>query len=214
MSKLAFGLEGRSVLAKVIEKVIAHVPTMRPATHVRSTLLQSSLNSLRDAGHFDRYVALLDPVHKDAVLHTLAPTWLPVEVGVAHYGACDALKLDALQLRDIGERVGDRIQGTFLRTLTRGVRAMGVTPWTLLNHFDRLWGRLFQGGSVELTRTGPKDVTIEICGAVIPQFEYFRIGFSGVVRNGFKFVGVAHPHVNIVQWNATKDSFSMHAAWV
>ena len=201
-------------MAKPVEKVIAHVPGFRTATHVRSTLIQSSLNSLRETGHFDRYIALLDPVYKDAVLHTLAPTWLPLEVGVAHYGACDALKLDPHQLREIGERVGDRIQGTFLKTLTRGVRAVGITPWTLLNHFDRLWSRLFQGGSVELTRTGPKDATIEICGAVIPRFEYFRVGFSGVVRNGFKFVGVANPYVNIVQWSKAKDEFSMHAAWV
>ena len=197
-----------------IEKVIAHLPVIRTATHVRSTLIQSSINSLRDAGHFDRYVELLDPAHREAVLHTLAPTWLPLEVGLAHYGACDALKLDSFQLRDIGERVGDRIQGTFLKTLTRGVRAVGITPWTLLNHFDRLWSRLFQGGSVELTRKGPKDVTIEIRGAVIPRFEYFRVGFCGVVRNGFKFVGVANPYVNIVQWSKAKDEFSMHAAWV
>jgi hypothetical protein len=201
-------------LAVTVEKIIVHLPIIRTATHVRSTLIQSSLNSLKDAGHFDRYAQLLDPTHREAVLHTLAPTWLPLEVGVAHYAACDALQLDAFQLRDIGERVGDRIQGTFLKTLTRGVRAAGVTPWTLLNHFDRLWNRLFQGGSVELTRKGPKDVTIEIRSAVIPRFQYFRIGFSGVVRAGFKFVGVANPYVNIVQWNAKKDEFAMHAAWV
>jgi hypothetical protein len=201
-------------LTKLVEKVIPHAPVIRDATHVRSTLLQSSINSLRDAGHFNRYIEILDPAYRETVLHTLAPTWLPIAVGVAHYGACDALKLDALQLRDIGERVGDRIQGTFLKTITRGVRAIGVTPWTLLNHFDRLWGRLFQGGSVELTRTGPKDVTIEIRNGIIPQFEYFRIGFSGVIRNGFNFVGVKNPHVNIVKWDPAKDSFSMHAAWV
>jgi hypothetical protein len=201
-------------VAVSVEKVVAHLPVIHVATHVRSTLIQSSLNSLKDAGHFDRYVRLLDPIHVEAVLHTLAPTWLPLEVGVAHYGACDALRLDAMQLREIGERVGDRIQGTFLKTLTRGVRAAGITPWTLLNHFDRLWCRLFQGGSVELTRKGPKDVTIEVRSAVIPRFEYFRVGFSGVVRAGFKFVGVKNPYVNIVRWNERKDEFTMHAAWV
>jgi hypothetical protein len=169
---------------------------------------------MKDTGHFDRYVALLDPAQRDVVLHTLAPTWLPLAAGIAHYRACDALKLDVHQLRNIGERVGDRIQGTFLKTLTRGVRAAGVTPWTLLSHFDRLWSRLFQGGSVELTRTGPKDVTIEVSAAVIPRFEYFRIGFSGVIRNGFKFVGVTNPYVNIVKWDEKRDEFTMHAAWV
>jgi hypothetical protein len=205
----------RPDLIVTIETIIAHQPVIRPATHVRSTLLQSSISSLKDAGHFNRYVELLDPAHREAALRTLAPMWLPLAVGVAHYGACDALHLDEDQLHDIGERVGDRIQGTFLKSLlTRGARAAGITPWTLLNHFDRLWGRLFQGGSVEITRKGPKDVTIEICGAAVPRFEYFRLGFSGVIRNGFRFVGVTRVHVNIVRWNEQKDALTMHAAWV
>ena len=41
-------------MATSVEKVVAHVPVIRTASHVRSTLIQSSLNSLRDAGHFDR----------------------------------------------------------------------------------------------------------------------------------------------------------------
>jgi hypothetical protein len=201
-------------LAVTIEKIIAHAAVIRPLTAVRSTLIQSSINSLKVAGHFDRYVQLLDPLHREVVLNTLAPTWLPLEAGMAHYGACDALNLDARQMRDVAERVGDRIQGTFLKALTRGARAAGITPWTLLNHFDRIWGRLFQGGSVEVTREGPKDVTIDMRSAVIPRFEYVRVGFTGLFRGGFKFVGVANPHINIVQWNERKDEFTVHAAWV
>jgi len=39
-------------------------------------------------------------------------------------------------------------------------------------------------------------------------------GFSGVIRNGFRFVGVTGVHVNVVRWDDKKDALTMHAAWV
>jgi hypothetical protein len=184
------------------------------ATHVRSTLIQSSVNVLRSMGYFERYRAHLDPAHVEAILQTLAPTWLPIAVGEAHYAACDALGLGPSELLRIGEIVGDRIQGTFLATLAKGARAAGVTPWFLLAYFDRLWARLLQGGSVELSKAGPKDALIEVRSCALTRFEYFRVGFCGVVRAPFKMVGVRVVHVKSEHYNASSDTFVMRAAWV
>jgi hypothetical protein len=167
------------------EVIIAHLSPLRPASHVRSTLLQSSLNFLRDHGHYDAYLKLVSPAYRETIVTALAPTWLPIEVGVAHYRACDALLLSTADRIASGESVGDRIQGTFMRTLVQTARTAGVTPWTLFKRFDRMWERLFQGGSVEVVQVGPKDLTIEVCGAQVSQFAYFRTGFTGVVRAGF-----------------------------
>jgi hypothetical protein len=196
------------------EIIVAHRSPITRATHVRSTLIQSSVNTLRNLGHFERYTAHLDPAHAEAVLQTLAPSWMPIEVAEAHYAACDALRLAPSDLLSIGEAVGDRIQGTFLTTLSRGARAAGITPWTLFVHFDRLWGRLYQGGSAELRKAGPKDALIEVRSAVLPRFAYFRAAFCGVVRAPFKLVGVRMVHVKVERWNATTDTFVMRAAWV
>jgi hypothetical protein len=114
----------------------------------------------------------------------------------------------------IGERVGDRMQGSFMETLTRAARGMGGTPWVLLKRFDVLWGRLVQGGSFELTRVGPKDLTIEIRSAQLPRYAYFRQAFCGVVRAGFKYVGTRAAYVRIGRWEERSDSFTMQAAWV
>jgi hypothetical protein len=196
------------------EVIIPHLSPLTSATHVRSTLLQSSLNFLRERGHFERYLKLVDAEHRETIIASLAPIWLPIEVGIAHYRACDALQLPPDELVAIGESVGDRIQGTFMKTLVQSARLAGVTPWVLFKRFDRMWGRLFQGGSIEVLKIGPKDLTVEIRGARISQFGYFRTGFTGVVRAGFKIVGVRAAYVNEAPWESKLDRFVMRAAWV
>jgi hypothetical protein len=193
--------------------VIAHASPIILATHVRSTLVQSSINLLRVRGHFDAYIRLLPAEFHQPVLGTIAASWLPIDIGLAHYRACDALFLDPAELIIIGEAVGDRIQGTFMRTLTQAVRGAGVSPWTLFKRFDRLWDRLLVGGSVQLIKVGPKDLAIEVRSARLPQFQYFRTAFCGVVRAGFKFVGVQTAYVKVSRWDSAADRFVMRAAW-
>ncbi|MEY4514767.1 MAG: hypothetical protein RLZZ450_6889 [Pseudomonadota bacterium] len=196
------------------EVIIPHADPIRPATQVRSTLIQSSLATLKTLGLYDRYLQHLDPAQRDEIVGAIAPQWLPIRVGVAHYSACDALALGGQELLAIGESVGDRMQGAFMETLTRAARNLGVTPWLLLKRFDVLWGRLLQGGSIELVKVGPKDLTIEVRSAKLPQFVYFRTAFCGVVRAGFKYVGVRTAYVRVSSWDERADRFVMRAAWV
>lgn len=196
------------------EIIIPHSEPIKPASHVRSTLIQSSLATLKTLDLYERYLEVLPVQHHESILEAIAPAWLPVETALAHYQACDDLQLDLDQLLAIGERVGDRMQGSFMETLTRAARGAGVTPWLLLRRFDVLWGRLLQGGSIELTKVGPKDLTIEIRSAALPRFAYFRHAFCGVVRAGFKYVGVRVAYVRIAQWDLARDRFVMRAAWV
>src|SRR5262245_9003652 len=58
-------------------------PDGKTVTHVRSTLLQSSVQVLKDNGLFDAYLTKLAPRFKDEILLTLAPTWHPLEVAMA-----------------------------------------------------------------------------------------------------------------------------------
>jgi hypothetical protein len=204
----------RDTLSDAREIIIPHTSPQRPATHVRSTLIQSSLATLRTFGHFDAYAKHLPAELREPIVDTIAPTWLPIELGAAHYRACDQLELSEEQLVEIGEHVGDRMQGAFMETLTRAGRAMGLTPWVLLKRFDVLWGRLFQGGSIELTKVGPKDLTIEIRLAAPLHSPYFRRAFCGVVRAGFKYVGGRATHVRIARWEEPQSRFVMRAAWV
>ena len=200
--------------AEFREIIIPHSEPLTSASHVRSTLIQSSLATLKTLDLYERYLDVLPLQHHETILGAIAPSWLPIELALVHYDACDGLELGHEQLLPIGERVGDRMQGSFMETLTRAARGAGVTPWLLLKRFDVLWGRLLQGGSIELTKVGPKDLTIEIRGAALPRYAYFRHAFCGVVRAGFKYVGVRAAYVRIANWDPARDRFVMRAAWV
>jgi hypothetical protein len=168
------------------ETLIALPPAIQPVTAVRSTLIQSSLNTLRKRGHFEHYLTTLNPRYRSALLESLAPEWLPLDAAMAHYAACDALGLSPQELQDIGEDVGERIQGTFIGTLVRKARTVGLTPWVLLAQFQRLWERLMQGGAVGLAKTGPKDCSVDIRLLPLCEYTYFRVGFCGVISSGIK----------------------------
>ena len=170
----------------VPETLIALPRVLGPVTGVRSTLIQSSLDTLRRRGHFERYLQVLEGRHRATLLESLAPEWLPLEAATAHYTACDALELSTTELMEIGEDVGTRIQGTFIGTLVRSARSVGLTPWVPLAQFQRLWERLMQGGGVSLTKTGPKDCSVEIRMQPLFEYTYFRTAFGGVIAAGIK----------------------------
>ena len=155
-----------------------------PDVHaVRSTLLASSLTTLRELGLYDRYVSLLPREYHERILFTIAPEWMPIEVGEMHYQTCDALGLSDETLERIGEAVSARIMGTFLGTLVRtSGRNVGATPWIPLAKYDTLWTRLMQGGRCRVERAGPKDAMILASGAPMFATRYFRVAYQGVVR--------------------------------
>lgn len=159
-----------------------HSPTGPQVTSVRSTLVQSSVQTLRTNGLFDRYVALLPKEYHEPILLTLAPTWLPAEVAVAHYRCCDQLNIEDEALRLIGETVANQIMGTFLGTVARSSRNVGASPLLVVRTYDRLWARLFLGGGVTIHELGPKDIAIETYGVPMYDLHYFRVAHLGVLR--------------------------------
>ena len=105
-----------------------------------------------------------------------------MDAAVAHYESCDALGLDAGEQLAIAMEVGDRVHGTFLGMMVRMARTAGVTPWPALAQSAKLYGRLFCGGGVAVTPTGPKDARVELVGNALCAIEYFRVGVRGVYQ--------------------------------
>ena len=151
-----------------------------PVTQFRSTMLTTSLNALRDHGYGDRYFELLPARHHDTVRTCFAGVWLPIDLGLAHYEACDALGLSTLEQFAIGKEVGLKIQGTFLGTMVKLAKSAGVTPWVCLGQYQRLYDRLFVGGGVIVTRLGPKEARMEGLGLPLSRIPYFRTAFRGL----------------------------------
>lgn len=196
------------------ECVIALPSSIRPVTAVRSTLIQSSLTTLKEHGYFERYLAELNTRHRDTILQSLAPEWLPLDVAVAHYGACDALRLSNDQLLSVGESVGNRIQGTFIATLLKRARSIGLTPWVPFGQFDRLWQRLMQGGAVALYKKGPKDASIDVRNLPLARFTYFRAAFCGVIASGAKLGAGRAVSVRISDAREVETRLVFTVSWV
>ena len=156
--------------------------SIRPVHSVRSTLIISSLAVLRDRGHFERYLAVVDGAHRDELLGAIAGTWLPLAPATAHYAACEALRLPVLEQQEIFRASGKRSQGSMLGTAVLLAKGAGVTPWTLLGQLDRLFRRGFEGAAVSVHRVGPKEARAEAFALPLLRIPYFRRGLGAVLE--------------------------------
>src|SRR5947209_417880 len=89
------------------------------ATHCRGTLLVASRQTLKQHGHFERYAAALPANHATTIAASVAAVWLPIEVGIAHYRACDALNLPIDEQLTMGGEVVRNLQRTFIGTVVK-----------------------------------------------------------------------------------------------
>jgi hypothetical protein len=164
------------------EEVILPFPSpIVAARHARSTILLGSIASIRDLGRFDDYAALLPPAARDVLLGAVAGAWIPIDVALAHYEACDGLNLPVDQQIANGRRTFDRTRQTLLGTLVRMAKAGGMTPWTVSPYFQRFWDRGYDGGGIRVTKTGPKEARLELVSFPLNDSRYYRHALRGLL---------------------------------
>lgn len=185
---------------------------MAPITHVRSTLIASSLMALKERDLFSRYLERLPANLHESILQSVAGSWLPLEVGMAHYAAAEGLALSPQEQFEIGSSVAERVQNGMLGTLVRVAKTAGVTPWTGLEQFQRLWDRLLQGGGGAVWRLGPKEARVEIHGVPMVSFAYFRNGWRGMFA-GSGSLFVSKVYVTEIARKTTATSMALRVAW-
>lgn len=180
---------------------------------MRTTLLVSSLQSLRKRGLFDSYLSLLPPEHHPTVLAMIAGQWVDMPLAEAHYDACQALDIPRTEVNAIGREVGDRIEGTFLATMVRMAGTVGATPWAALSQVERLYDRIFAGGGgVCVVKQGPKDALVHFVGVPVCRVPYFRGAMGGVFEVGMELF-CAKAYTKEVAASTTPTSVALHIAW-
>lgn len=194
--------------------LIAHSEPVTRVSAVRSTLLQGSLAGLKEFGLYERWSDLIAPADRELIVDSIAPTWLPVEVALAHYEACNRMDVDPAQQAMIGAAVGARVQGTLLATAGKLARNVGVTPDVAARCFGPLWARLFQGGSLQIEQAGPKDLTLEFRQSVLARCAYYRGTLCGNVRSSAQLIGVKVAYSKQVSYDAGKDRLVIKLSWV
>src|SRR5688500_5052365 len=115
-------------------------------SHVRSTLLASSIQTLQANGFMERYLTQLPKAYHAELQAPQAPSWLGIDIAEIHYTACEQMQLSKSELTLISEAVVKNIANTMLATFLRSSRALGGTPWHSLAQAERLYTRLMRGG--------------------------------------------------------------------
>ena len=173
------------------EVLFPYPPTLATepdATACRGTLLLASTHALKRRGHFDRYARALAADHLATIISSVAATWVPIEVGVAHYRACDSLNLPLDEQLRLGADVVHALQKTFLGAVLRAASAgVGVTPVTGLLKFATVYSRSIKGGGGRIVRLGPKDVRMDFVGNPFAAIPYFRVAYRGFIQAGCEF---------------------------
>lgn len=163
------------------EVVLALPEPIVRARHVRSTVLLSSIAAVRAAGFAEQYMAALPPQHGETLRESVVGMWVPMEVAVAHYRACESLALPTESQVTLGRATFDRTQGTLLGTAVKLSRAAGASPWTVLPLFQRFWLRGFDGGGIAVYKLGPKDAQVDCFSVEVNDVRYFRNALRGLV---------------------------------
>jgi len=155
---------------------------MPPPRNVRSTVLISSRRALDATGFQESYERHLPETARAELGSVIAGVWLPMELGVAHYAACEALGLSNEEQVKMGRKTGERVNGTLLGTVARLAHSAGVTPWTLIEQLPRFWTRGFDGGDLSHVVLGPKEARVTIVDQPLMRFHYFRYGLAGTAE--------------------------------
>lgn len=177
------------------------------ASHIRGTLIVSSIKLLKELNLFERYLEIATPEQRDTVPYVLAASWMPIEQAVAHCTTCGHLGLHDRQLGDMGEQVGTELFDSVIGTALRMARGAGLDQglWLALRQLDRVWPRLYTGGGCTVLKRGPKDAVLEVHGLALGQDRLFRSLHHGFIRGVANALArkavvlparprVAHPH--------------------
>lgn len=194
------------------EIIIPHAADARPVTAVKHVALTMSLTQLQESGYYERYVQQVDPEVLKQLHSGLAMAWTPVELALAHYQACENMMLTNEQLAALGKGVGTRISETTLVVSPKS-REGGADLWKELDSVHRMWARLNQGGSAQVTRLGPNEMLLELRGFKLPRFRYYRQAQVTFICSAFAATGVRMTSARLVRYSAPRDEVSYRFAW-
>lgn len=169
--------------------------------------------AIKAAGYGEAYEALLPREMHDTIVNTVAGMWLPVDVARAHYRACDGLNLSADAAAQLGRGTFARTKGLLLGAAVGLAKGVGVTPWTMVPHFQRFWLRGYDGGGVKVTKTGPKEFLMLITNFSLFESKYYRAALRGLTGSLLELV-CQKAYVVERPVSAPESSILFRAQWV
>jgi hypothetical protein len=184
------------------------------ATGIRSTTVITSRRGIKERGYFEKYKRSLSAQSEAALEQAVAGVWLPMELGVDHYLACDALGLGLSEQRELGGLALRRLRDTLMGTMAKNLGSAGIVSlWDVLRRYHTFYEANFKGGGSRVWKVGPKDALLEIAGLPLARIPYLRHAYGGLLSEGARFF---HPtsHVTEVPRLCGDTSLGFRVAWV
>jgi len=161
---------------------VAPRSSVHEVTLFRSTWVTSSIQALQKRSIYRAYTVQIAPADLEAITYCAPASWLDASLVVRHYEACDRLALPNDTVLEIGADVTQRVHASALALGRSVAAASNMTPWTILNRFDKLWARVAVGGAVAVAKLGPKEARVELLGFPVAGIRYNRVGTRGILR--------------------------------
>jgi hypothetical protein len=201
------GVETREIL-------IPHDLSRGHLTAVRRMLIHSSIAEIREFGLYDRYCSLLDPASLAAITDLIGPGWLQANLALAHYRACDELKLRDEEVQAAGGRAGSKMQESLLVGVPRrNEPGFERGPWNLVGAFSRMGRRLYEGGSAQYVKLDPKKLEIESVGNALYAIHYYRVAHVGFMREAFSNLGAVVTEVKLSSYRSEGSEIHVRLSW-
>lgn len=196
------------------EVLVEHDPTAGDVTEVRNLVIQSSLSELKQHGFYERYQKCIAPDVLDDLLSRVAPGWIPVELAVTHYQACEDMNLSNDELDSMGSSVGNRLQSATLVSSAKKTRDDDFDPWQIEAQLHRMWQRLYRGGSIQVIKVGTKEKQVEQRGFPMNRFRYYRNGVMMALAAAHTAVGLQVTSVRQDKYDPATNVVTLRLRWL
>ena len=189
------------------------VQAIPPVTQVRTTLVHSSRRALATRGLFSAYSERVPTAERNALENLVPGRWLPIELATVHYRAIDALSLPTSEQIALGSSVAETIQGTLVATMLRMANGLGLTPWTGVTQYARIWDRLFMGGDLLVEKLGQREAIVTMYNLSLLGVPYFRVAMRGLQEGGLSAIYRWHK-LRVSELAANDTSAKYRLTWV
>jgi hypothetical protein len=192
------------------EIIVPHDLSRGPLVAVRRMLVHSSIAELGAFGLYDRYIEVIERGSLERIRELIGPGWMPVELALEHYGACDRLRLSDEAIHDAGMRAGDKMGSALLVAGAQPqVELKERSPWPLLQAFARMGRRIYDGASAQYVKTASNALRIEYYGNPLFAYHYYRVAHCGFLRQAFRSLSVEVVDVTLSAYRADKATIDV-----
>jgi hypothetical protein len=195
-------------------QIIASSPESTPATHIRGTMLASSLATARSRGMEQAYFAALPAALHADVREVVPQAWAPIDLAVAHYLAMEAAFPDTFEQVANGRLASERTQSGYVATIIRALKATGNLDMSdVLKRVPAALARLVLGGSCVVYKCATKDARIELSGFPFLAAKYTHNAWQGMFEGSFALLSRRIFFKQDLAYART-HRMALHVSWV